>query len=69
MRSEKLRRLINLLEEARGIMQDFPEVRLFETWRRSIGGLLCELYAAVETDYEQSQTGNHQGTEVRSEER
>ena len=69
MRSEKLRRLINLLEEAQGIMSDFPEYRLFETWRRSIGSLLCILYTAVETEYEQSQTGNHQGTEVRSAER
>ena len=55
MRSEKLRRLINVLEEARGIMQDFPEVRLFETWRRSIGGLLCTLYAAVETKEEEKE--------------
>jgi len=54
MRSEKMRHLINVLEEARGIMQDFPEYRLFETWRRSIGSLLCILYTAVETEYEQS---------------
>ena len=69
MRSEKMRRLITVLEEARGIMQDFPDVRLFETWRRILGGLLCELYPTVETKYEQSQTGNDQGTEVRSAER
>ena len=69
MRSEKLRRLINVLEEAQGIMSDFPDVRLFDTWRRGIGGLLCALYAVVETNHVQSQARNNQGTEVRSTER
>ncbi len=55
MRSEKLRRLINVLEEAQGIMSDFPDVRLFDTWRRGIGGLLCALYAAVETKEEEKE--------------
>ena len=69
MRSEKLRRLINLLEEAQGIKSDFPDVRLFDTWRRGIGGLLCALYAAVETNNVKDQARHHQGTEVRSAER
>ena len=55
MRSEKLRRLISVLEEAQGIMSDFPDVRLFDTWRRGIGGLLCTLYAAVETKEEEKE--------------
>ena len=55
MRSEKLRRLINVLEEAQGIMSDFPDVRLFDTWRRGIGGLLCALYAVVETKEEEKE--------------
>ena len=53
MRSEKLRRLINVLEEARGIMSDFPEIRLFETWRRDISGMLGTLYEAVEVKNEE----------------
>jgi hypothetical protein len=55
MRSEKLRRLITVLEEAQGIMSDFPDVRLFDTWRRGIGGLLCALYAVVETKEEEKE--------------
>jgi len=44
-----------VLEEAQGIMSDFPDVRLFDTWRRGIGGLLCALYAAVETKEEEKE--------------
>ncbi len=55
MRSEKLRRLISVLEEAEGIMSDYHEIRLFATWRKLICNMLAELYAVEETENDQYQ--------------
>ena len=52
MRSEKLRRLINLLEEALDIFEHYHKTQLSILWREKTNDLLAEVYAEVEEDNE-----------------